>query len=150
MNIESKKSKEVPARMTMQYTIERSKETLKWLKEIQEEFRNKCAREKDCSLLQKRKRILSDAFAMYVSTLVEEGGSGHSLIKSFEPHDFSNKFASLPIVKKCVLNRNNRSGHESRNYGNFVFPDEILESDLESWLSEAEYFVFTTPVRSKK
>lgn len=131
----------VPARQAMQYTIERAEEALGWLKEINAESEAKHAEGKDFSKLQKRKRILTDTVAMYVSTLVEKGGSGHSLIKSFQSHNFTTKFASLPVVKKCCLNRNNRSGHESKNYGNFISSDEIIGSELEAWLSEARYFV---------
>ena len=93
------------------------------------------------SALQLHKRILSDAIAMYVATLVENGGSGHSLLKSYAPHDFVKKFVALPIVKECKENRNNRSAHESRQYGFFAPPAEILESDLEKWLSDAMLFV---------
>jgi len=78
---------------------------------------------------------------MCVAVLVETGGSGHSLPKSFYPHKFIDKFSSLPIVKKCVLSRHCRGAHESRSYGFFVSPTEILESDLEKWLSDATTFV---------
>ena len=141
MNLEIERTESVPARLAMQYTTERAKETLEWLKEIEDKFKERRSTGKDCSKLQKQKRILTDIFSVYISTLVEKKGSGHSIVKSFKPHKFTNEFTSLPIVKKCCLNRNNRSGHESKNYGNFVSPQEIIESDLESWLSEAQYFV---------
>ena len=88
-----------------------------------------------------RARILADAISVYVSTLVEKTGKGHSLIRSYAHHDFINKFTTLPIIKKCLMNRHNRSAHEARSYGYFVSVKEILESDLAKWLNEALLFV---------
>ena len=136
-----KLSSEVPAAQAMQYTTERALEAIKWLKETQIEFQKRRKAGKDCSKLQLRKRILADTISMYVSTLVETGGSGHSLPKSYDPHQFIDKFVALPIVKECLMNRHNRSAHESKSYGHFVSPDELLKSPLEAWLSEVSFFV---------
>lgn len=137
----TRQGNQVPAAQAMQYTIERAREALQWLKENEAEWQRKFEVREDGSQLRTRSRILADAVAMYVATLAEKNGSGHSLQKSYQQHKFIDEFCALPIVKKCQLNRHNRSAHESKSYGFFVSPKDILESNLEQWLSDETLFV---------
>lgn len=141
--------KNVPAAQAMQYTIERALETLTWLEETEKERRKKYDAKEDGSKTCLRARILTDIVSVYVAALVEKNGSGHSLLKSYAPKEFTKKFAALPIVKKCEMNRHNRSGHESKSYGHFVSTEDILNSDLKSRLKEATYFLVTTPEKGE-
>lgn len=139
--------KSVPAAQALLYTIERALEAIEWLDENEKEWQKKYNARQDGYKLRLHSRILADIISVYVATLAEDTGSGHSLVKSYPAHDFVKKFCALPIVKKCKLNRHNRSGHESRSYGHFVSPKEILTSDLKSWLNEAKFFLVSVPER---
>ncbi len=141
--------KEVPAAQALIYTIQRAVEAIDWLKETQDEWDAKRAAGKDGAVTQMHCRILADVISVYVATLIDGSGRGHSLLKSYAPHNFVNEFLKLPIVKKCKLNRHNRSAHESRSYGFFVQPKEILESPLRAWLKEAIYFLISVPEQEK-
>ncbi|MES2314957.1 MAG: hypothetical protein V4524_03440 [Patescibacteria group bacterium] len=141
--------KEVPAAQALIYTIQRAVEAIDWLKETQDEWDAKRAAGKDGSTTQMHCRILADVISVYVATLIDGSGRGHSLLKSYAPHNFVKEFIKLPIVKKCKLNRHNRSAHESRSYGFFVQPQEILESPLKAWLKEAIYFLVSIPEQKK-
>lgn len=136
--------KQVPAAQALLYTIERVLEAIDWLEENEKEWRRRYDAHQDGYKLRLHSRILADIISVYIATLVEGKGSGHSLVKSYAPHDFVKKFVALPIVKKCKLNRHNRSGHESRSYGYFVSTKEILDSDLKKWLEEVKYFLVSS------
>ncbi len=141
MNPITHTKKEVPAAQALIYTIQRAVEAIGWLKETQKEWQEKRSAGKDGSITQMHSRILADAISVYVATLFDGSGRGHSLLNSYAPHDFVKDFSKLPIVKECKLNRHNRSAHESRSYGFFVQAKDILESPLEAWLKEAVYFL---------
>jgi hypothetical protein len=141
--------KEVPAAQALIYTIQRAIEAIDRLKETQDEWDAKRAAGKDGSVTQMHCRILADAISVYVATLVDGSGRGHSLLKSYAPHNFVKDFVKLPIVKQCKLNRHNRSAHESRSYGFFVNPKDILESQLKAWLNEAIYFLVKIPEKKQ-
>jgi hypothetical protein len=119
----------VPPRLALSETTRLALESIKWLKEI-----------KDSN----QKRILTDIISVYVSVLAEKGGSGYSLPKFYGEAEPIKKFLNLDIVKKCSLNRNNRCGHQSKNYGMYVMPDEILNSDLEKWLEDIKLIIHLT------
>jgi hypothetical protein len=142
--------KEVPAAQALIHTIQRAVEAIDWLKETQDEWDAKRAAGKDGSDTQKRCRILADVISVYVATLIDGSGRGHSLLKSYAPHNFIKEFVKLPIVQKCKLNRHNRSAHESRSYGFFVQPKDILESPLKAWLKEVKYFLVSVPEQKDK
>lgn len=139
----------VPAAQALQYTIERALQAITWLRETEEERERKYNAGEDGYITGERSRILADIISVYTSTLVEKGGSGHSLLKSYVRNDFVKKFIALPIVGKCIMNRHNRSAHEAKSYGYFVSPKEILNSDLESWLNEAQFFLVIFPEKNK-
>ena len=137
--------KQVPAAQALHYTLQRARESIIWLREIEKERKLKLKERKDCYKLGLRSGILSDIVSVYVATLTEKNGSGHSLVKSYTLNNFVKRFVATPIVKKCRFNRNNRSGHESRSYGNFIRSHDILSADLEKWFSDIEYFLAITP-----
>jgi hypothetical protein len=134
--------KQVPAPQALQYTVKRALATIGWLGEI--------SGEKDkVENLSLKKRILTDSICTYITTLVEKGGSGHSLLKSYTSHKITKEFSELPIVKKCKMNRHNRSAHESKSYGHFVSSKEILDSNLEYWLREISLFLLVNSENKK-
>lgn len=133
--------KSVPAAQALHYQLQRLCESMVWLREIEEEWQAKYKKKEDCYKIGLRSDILSDIVCIYITTLTERGGSGHSLLKSYKPNKFTKNFADLPIIKKCRMNRQNRSAHESRSYGHFVRSEEILNSNIEKWFSEIEYFL---------
>ena len=137
--------KNVPATQALLFTIARLSEAIAWLEEIEKEWEKNQQVNKDGHVLRLRSHILKDAVAMYVSTLAEPHGSGHSLVKSYAPSKFVKEFLALPIVKKCQMNRNNRSGHESKSYGGFVSSEEILVSELRPWVKKVKVFLELTP-----
>ena len=136
-----------PAAQALQYTTTRASEAIAWLKETQE-LQKKCDAKQVGSIFASRLRILTDIVSVYISTLAQKGGSGHSLVNSYASCDFVKRFIALPIVQQCQMNRNNRSGHESRNYGGFVSYEKILNSPLEDWLSDIQLFLHS--VRENK
>ena len=133
--------KKVPAAQALLFTLQRLSGALAWLEEIEKEWHERYAVQEDGSDLRLRSQILTDASAMYISTLAEKGGNGHSLVKSYSQNSFVDEFIKLPIVKKCQMNRNNRSGHESKAYGHSVSPDEILDANLRPWVNHIEHFL---------
>jgi hypothetical protein len=138
------KIRTVPVGQALSYTIQRALKAIDWLNENEIERQRKYNAREEASTVSLRSRILTDAISVYVSTLAG-CGQGYSLLRSYPKHPFVEKFITLPIVKKCKLNRNNRSAHEASSYGHFVSSKEILESDLTSWLDAALYFINLGP-----
>jgi len=130
--------KQIPATQALQYTVKRALEVFDWLDG------------EDSSLTQLRQRILADAISQYITTLIEKNGSGHSLLKSYPSYNLIEEFSSIPIVKKCKMNRHNRSSHESKWYGYVVSPKDILNSDLKPWLKEISVFLLAIPASKKQ
>ena len=133
----------MPAAQALAWTIEGARDSFKWLKELQDQWEEARVKNKDGSSFRKKQRIIADAFAMYITSLFDTRSGTHSFIKSYQPHKFIKNFQKHTVVQKCIKHRHNRAGHQSKQYG-FVVPlDEILSSDLDSWLSEAYYAVCT-------
>lgn len=142
-------NKEMPSAQAMEYVISAARDSLKWLKELEQIWKEKRERREDGSVTRKQQRIVADAFTVYIASLFDGRSGSHSFLKSYGKDPFIEKFKKHPVVKACVTHRNNRAGHQSQKYG-FVVPlDMILASDLESWLSEAHYRVCTHQLASK-
>ncbi|MDD2935343.1 MAG: hypothetical protein PHX25_02600 [Candidatus Pacebacteria bacterium] len=139
--MKEKIKKEVPARQSIQYICERAENALVWLEELEKDFQKRIKEKKDCCVIQTQKRIIADIISVYISTLVDSRKNTNSLLTSYPKNDFVDKFKNLPIVKKCQMSRHNRCAHESKNYGFFVSPDEILKSNLKQCLSEIQFFI---------
>lgn len=148
MTMQKSNQSDVPAAQALQYTIDHALYAMSWLKKIEEEWQKGYDTKKDVSHIRMRSGILVDTISVYISVLRQKDGDGHSLLNSYTPHDFIKKFIKLPVVEKCKLHRHNRCGHQSKHYGHAVSSKEILESELESYLKEAQYFLQIIPEKN--
>ncbi len=142
MTIQAKNSKkQVPPAQSIQYICERADHALQWLRELENEFQKRKKAGKDCYEIQTKRRIVADIISVYVTTLVDSREGTNSLVVSYPQNEFVKEFNNLEIVKKCQMNRHHRSAHESKSYGYFVSPGELLESNLKQWMKDIVCFV---------
>lgn len=121
------------------YTLQKALQTFDWLVELEDNLSK--IKPQDIALLKEREGVLIDALVTYISSLVDQRSGTHSLINSFQPHALVHKFENLSAVKACVLHRNNRFGHQSKNFGFFVSLNDILQPELREYLSSLYTFI---------
>jgi hypothetical protein len=126
----------IPCKQVLVYTIERALATYDWLQKENETYQEMIKCGDDASDSSMKLRVLCDSFAVYVTTLFGgDDGKKYSL-KSCFPHDDFSSLEKVDIVIMCNRNRNNRSGHESEDYGHFILTEDILTSNIRSILVE--------------
>jgi len=143
MNFEKKQT--IPACQTLLFVIKRLNVAIAMLEKIEADWQVAMRMNKDGCNLREQSQVLVDTISMYISVLVDTRKGTHSLINSFLPNEFVNKFTNSNIVQKCKMKRNNRGAHESKFYGFTITPDDILNSDIKQLVISAEIFIVNTP-----
>lgn len=128
---------QIPLRQVLSYALDRTLTTYDWLEIIQKQYSESRLARRDASDSVMKMRILSDAFSVYLTTLVTGGKNKHlSLMHCFPEDELVFKLKKLDIVKACHENRHNRSAHEADTYGHFVSAEQILGSDIKLFLTK--------------
>lgn len=133
----------MPPAQAICYVIDNARNAMKWLADLDSEWKESQRIGEDGSDIRSKQRIVADALTVYLATLFDKRRGTHSLLNSYEGNQFIEDFKQHPVVAACLMHRHNRAGHQSEKYG-FVVPlNTILSSDLGSWLNEAFYAVCT-------
>lgn len=130
----------------LEYAITGARNPFQFLKELEVERQKAVQGQKDGALVKIRQQIIADAFVTYLTSLFDSRKGTHSLVNSYIKHRFIEEFKNNEVVKKCIKHRHNRAGHQSQGYGFFVSINDILSSDLESWLNDAYFAVCTKSI----
>lgn len=141
--MKTKQSKVIPAAQAISYVIDKARNSLTWLEELNIEWMATQEKGEDGSTIRVRQGIVADALTIYLAALFDKRPGTHSLVNSYESHAFIEDFKKHPVVTACVMHRHNRAGHQSEKYGFIVPLDTILSSNLRTWLDEAFYAVCT-------
>ncbi len=142
----------IPPGQVLIYVIDQARTALDFLKELEAEWKKTRVEKKDGSLIRKRQRVIADAFVVYIASLFDKTENAVSFVRSYPPHKFIDDFMNTELVKKCIIHRNNRSGHQSEQFGHVISLDLILSSEVEKWLEAASFAVATRqlPIRDRK
>lgn len=137
--------KTVPPAQALIYIIEGAIDFLEWLKILELEW-NVSFKEKNRKApdIRKKQRIVLDAFCIYIGSIFDKRSGSHSLLNSYQKDTFIDYVYKEKIVQKCINHRNNRSGHQSKNYGFIVSLNEVIESNLLNLLKDIYFIVATS------